>query len=92
MPQQDAYLQGLGERLPFDTREKLLFSNKDLPPLLRILIPKVESMAQYRQLQNDENWLHQKVYVNKQCYKDLSKRIMFLAKQSIRLDEVQTDF
>ena len=51
MPQQETYLQGLGERLPFESKEKLLFSNKDLPPILRILIPKVETTAQYRKLQ-----------------------------------------
>ena len=69
-----------------------MMSNKDLPPFLRLFIPAIKTVEQFQMIQSDEMWLNQQVRLSKKCYELLSKKLLFLAKQSERLDEVQTAF
>ena len=92
MPEQERFLKGLGESLPYTSRERLLFSDSDIPPFLRILVPAIKKLEQFRELQQNPEWLEQQVALSRQCYNVLSNRIIYLAKQSERLQEVQTDF
>ena len=47
MPQQEAFFEGLGDQISSETRERLLLSNRDLPHFVRLLLPKLTSMAQF---------------------------------------------
>ena len=47
MPQQEQFLDGLGDTLSQASKERLLFSNKELPPFLRLLLPNVKTVAQF---------------------------------------------
>lgn len=90
MPQQEMFLEKLGDSVPYETKERLLLSNRELPPFLRILIPAVTTVDLFKRLQLDKEWMAQTVQLSKDCYHTLAKQIVHLAKQSERLEEVQT--
>ena len=43
-------------------------------------------------MRDDPEWLAQKVRLSKKCYEVLSERLVFLAKQSERLEEIKNSF
>ena len=92
MPQQDQFLQSLGDRLPLVSRELLQATRKDLPPVVRLLFPGIRTWDRYNKVKDDPEWLAQKVKVSKKCYEVLSERLIFLAKQNERLEEVKSAF
>lgn len=57
MPQQEKFLEGLADKLPQHSMERLQKSNPELPPLLRLLVPAVQTMAEFREIQKDKKWL-----------------------------------
>ena len=56
--------------------------------MLRVLIPAIKTVEDFKEIQKDKAWLAQSVRLSKKCYELLSKKLLFLAKQSERLDEV----
>ena len=92
MPQQEHFLASMADKLPFQGRQRLQSSNRELPPMLRLLIPAVRTMEEYRDIQTDPKWLQQQVKLNKKCYELLYNKIVYQAKQSERLDAVQSAF
>ena len=85
-------MQNLGDKLPFICRERLSQSNRELPPLVRLLFPAIKTWDQFASVRDDPEWLAQKGRLSKKCYEVLSERLVFLAKQSERLEEVKTSF
>ena len=88
MPQQDQFIQSHGQNIPQYVKDRLLFSNKEIPGFLRLLIPAIKTVEHYRELLHDPKWINQEVHLTKESYQLLTKKIVFLAKQSERLDEV----
>ena len=68
-------MQSQGEKLPYSSTEQLLFSNRELPPFLRLLIPNIKTLAEYEKMQKDTEWLNQEVRLSKACYNELNARI-----------------
>ena len=48
--------------------------------MLRLIIPAVRTMEEYRDIQTDPKWLQQQVKLNKKCYELLYNKIVYLAK------------
>lgn len=92
MPQQERFIKSLGSVFPQASRERLLLSDQRLPVFLRLLIPEIETREQFLVLQQDEEWLNQKVYLSKPCYLKLSTALVGYAKQSERLEDIQDQF
>ena len=69
-------------------KEYLLLSNKKLPVFLRLLLPNITEVSEFKRLQKNEAWNKQVILLCKSCYSKVNLQFLEQAKQFERLETV----